>query len=160
MSRNFQRFTDKNVTLVTEDTYFPLVIYTWFGEPSMPAVDEYYRLRWQYDERARKEGTKVVLVTDGSEFKPPPATIRKYLAERAMETDASDALLCYVTCVPSPLLRGVVTAMAWIAGEQLKTNINLGSMNKVLERALVEFEKAGIQAPDVNPESYTPPTPE
>ncbi|MFV8754838.1 hypothetical protein ACNOYE_30190 [Nannocystaceae bacterium ST9] len=153
------RFHDGNATLVVDARYFPLTIYTWFGAATMSLVDEYFKARWQFDARAQAAKTKVIIVTDLSAFGAPPATIRKALAERAKDTDKSDALHCYVTCVPNSLLRGVVTALQWIAGDQAKQNTNLASMMLTLRFALNEYEKLGITVPNVDPASYAAPEP-
>jgi hypothetical protein len=151
------RTHDGAATLITDVRYFPLVIYTWFGSANMATVDEYYKRRWENDARARAAKTKVIMVNDLAHVAPPPATIRKSIAERAKETDASDALHCYITSVPNPLMRGVVTAMQWIVGEQMKPNVNVGSMTQALRLAVAEFQKLGIEPPDIDIANYAPP---
>jgi hypothetical protein len=142
---------------VTDTRYFPLVIYTWFGSSTMATVDEYYKRRWENDARAHAAKTKVIMVNDLAHVAPPPATIRKSIADRAKETDASEALHCYITSVPNPLMRGVVTAMQWIVGEQMKPNINVASMTHALRLAMAEFEKLGIKPPSIDIGQYAAP---
>lgn len=152
------RFHDGGSTLIIDNRYFPLTIYTWFGAGSIPLVDEYFKRRWENDARARKENTKVILVTDLAHVSPPPATFRKAMGERAKETDVSDALHCYITSVPNALMRGVITAMQWIGGEQMKRNTNVANMAQALHLAINEYEKLGIDPPQLNVAEYVSPT--
>ncbi|KIG15388.1 hypothetical protein DB30_05651 [Enhygromyxa salina] len=123
-------------------------------------MDEYYKVRWAMDAQAKQKNTKVIIVTDLSEFKPPPATIRKELAERAIATDASDAFYRYVTVVPSALLRGVLTAIQWIGGEQLRENTNVPTIDRAIALSLAEYEKLGIPPLRIQADSYKVPLPE
>jgi hypothetical protein len=151
------RFVDGGASLVVDLRYFPLCIFIWHGNSTLVLVEEYIKTRAACDTRARAEKTKLIVVTDLANAGAPPATVRKAIAEGAAILDKSEAMHSYVTCVPNSLLRGVVTALQWVAGEQSKPNKNVASMMLGIRHALQEYETMGLKVPDVDPNAYAPP---
>lgn len=145
---------DGAASLVIDGRYFPLTIYTW-QRSSMHLAREYSLARRAFDARARDEGSKVILISDLTAFGMPTAKVRKAIADDAADADTSDAMHAYVSIVPNALVRGVITAMVWIIGGQMRPNTNVANMPSALRVALAECDRLGMPRPSLDPDAYS-----
>lgn len=149
-NRDVYETSDPNGAKVVFDTrYFPIFIHEWHGTATMKIAEEHYPAREPVYERARREGAKLVIITDLSNASTPPATVRKLLGEKAQSDANVDELIGYVILVPSAVMRGVVTALSWIIGENVKPIVYARSMEDALEKATKMAEHAGVTYPPV-----------
>lgn len=140
--------------IVLDSRHFPVVVQAFIGQPTMEMAKTYFEARRAWFERARVENTKVFIIADLSKTSSPTATVRKYLGDTAKIEDDRDELLAYATCVPSAIMRGVVTALKWIIGDELKPTTLVATMDESFEKARKTLESHGVNVP---PFAYTPP---
>lgn len=140
--------------IILDGRYFPVIFQAWIGQPTMEMAKSYFEARGALFDRAQAERTKVFIVSDLAKTGSPTATVRKYIADTAKTEDDRDELLGYATCVPSAIMRGVVTALKWIIGDEVKPVILFASMDAAIEKARQGLETHGI---NVQPFTYNPP---
>lgn len=104
-----------------DSTHFPIIPMWWAGVLSERLFD---RL-WDYRNEALMGHVPfIVLVHDIDDVKPMDAKLRKYLADKG-ETDPEIQAkkVTSIILVTSPVMRGVMTAVKWIAGEKFPLEI-------------------------------------
>lgn len=135
-------------SIVCDTRHFPLIVQAWIGQPSLEMAKSYFELRRaMFFERARMEKTKVFIVADLSKLSSPSAIVRKYIGDTAKIEDDRDELLGYVSVVPSAIMRGVVTALKWIIGDDVKPITLASSMEEGFARARQVLESNDISVP-------------
>lgn len=141
-------FVDGSASVVVDDRSWPVVFATWFGEATVPLVEEYFAHHATLIERARAERTRIVLVTDTFGADRPSPKARKRIGELSAAQAATVAphTLKSIVVIESALLRGVVTALAWI-DPGLAQSENIASIEGAIERALALLDGAGIPRP-------------
>ena len=75
--------TSGDAAVVVDDTYFPIVIATWFGPPNERLINYYVEWQTKQLRRAATDATRVATVIDALDGVRPPATIRKVLTEHS-----------------------------------------------------------------------------
>lgn len=133
--------------------YLPLIICTWTGAPTLEVMNFFFERRKAHFDRALASGTKIIQISDLSNMATPPATIRQYIGEQGKIRDVHDGFLSYVVVVPNAVIRGVITAMKWIAGDDVKPVEFSPSIDDAMKKAAKTFESAGIA---FSPAAYTP----
>jgi hypothetical protein len=108
-----------------DSTYFPIVTMWWGGLISERLFD---RL-WDYRNEVLtchvpELAPLVVLVHTIDDIKPMDAKLRKYLADKGENDPVIQAKrVTSIVLVTSPVMRGVMTAVKWIAGEKFPLEI-------------------------------------
>jgi hypothetical protein len=144
--------------IVVDDTHFPLVVATWIGAPTPPAVRDYFAWLNAILERAQREGTSFVNVGDGRLAGVPSAAVRALIADLSKEWYARHAgkQLKAVVVVDNPLIRGVLRALAWLAGD-LDTE-QIATCEEALTFAVRLLERSGVKPPrGLVPSAWQPP---
>lgn len=148
-----------DASLVLDSRHFPVVIARPVGAFTESFVDHYY-LKWRNPlaERASAEGKEIVVIFDFSQGKSPPATIRKRAGDYSKNDPQVKGLSTTVIVVNNPLLRGVITAMIWMAGSDNVKTAFAANIEDALTRGLNELSGAGHDLPDIDPKTYTCPS--
>jgi hypothetical protein len=155
MNDKYETITDSSGASFSLDSrYFPLIICTWTGVPTLEIMQFHFERRKPHFNRALTAGTKVIQISDMSSMSSPPATIRKYSGEQGKLCDAHEAFIGYVGVVPNAVIRGVVTALQWIVGGDVKPIEFSPSIDEAIKKAAKKFETAGIDFPPI---TYTQP---
>ena len=150
-----QRYTDGSAELVIDEGYAPLIVMTWFGEPTNQLIDKY--LGWARELIADNVANdrKIAVVADCREVVRPDATVRRYYADHA-EDDPS--LIISVAVIDSALVRGALTAIRWVLGDRFAV-VSVPTLEEAFERAFEAVEAVGLTAPREALADYEVPTP-
>ena len=149
---------DPGRSLTLDERYFPLLISTWIGEPTLEMVDRYFAWNTVALIRARTEGMMAAVVIDALDAGLPDSSVLQVVAARSLdiEDDAERYSIGqgYVA-LRSKLVRGALTAIRWV-------NPNVGihpmkSMEAALAAALRELRERGHPMPVRVPEVYERP---
>jgi hypothetical protein len=111
---------DAGDVIVANDTYFPIIVATWFGSPSERAVRGYFAWLDEMLARALRERVPIVNVTDSGLADVPTADVRRLVAELAKQWERAGATKDRVTScvvVDNALIRGVLRALSWLHGD-------------------------------------------
>ena len=128
---------DGECTIIVDTKHWPVVFATWFGEPTEGAVMRYFAANEALFNRARKERTRFVLVTDAAFTQRPSPKVRKLIAQQtnAQPADSQELAVGSIIIVESALIRGVVTALTWIL-PRLKDSRIVGGVDEAIDVAL------------------------
>ena len=148
---------DRESYVTADNRHYPIVIFRPESIWSEGTV-EYYFHKWRNPilDYAVSQGEKVVPMLDLTKSKTPPATLRKQAGDEASGDKEHPGLVKTVCVVTSPVLRGVMTALVWIAGTENVPIAFLSTYPEALRLALEELEMAGVsKLPDIDPDTYT-----
>lgn len=156
-----QTYTDRKepaVKISFDNRHYPIVI----AKPHRGWAEDavrYYFEGWRNPiaAHAASEGKKVVIIFDMTTSTVPPATVRKTAGEFSSTDGTNKGLLRTLVVVDSPMLRGVITAIMWLAGDIPLSFA--GTMSEAIERAIRELEQHSVAVPDINPDKYEFPMP-
>jgi hypothetical protein len=150
---------DSDDVIVVDDTYFPVLVATWFGAPSEGAVRVYFGWLEEMLEQALRDNVPLVNVTDSTAAGVPDARVRRVIAELTKTWEAAGAGPSRVTScvvVDSAVIRGVLQVLAWLHGD-LKT-MQVSTCEKALTEAIEVLRRAGCTPPTgLVPKAWTRP---
>ncbi len=155
-----ERHEEPTGGVVLDARWFPVVIGTWWGEPSPALLDALYAWVDRMLERAREEGTKVVLVFDALDVTRASSAMRRRLAA---ESDARQGLLRervlgIFVVVRGAFVLGLVAAILSIVRPSMRLS-SFASPEAALERALVKLLHARVPFPvGLDPRAYVRPS--
>src|SRR5690242_9647371 len=134
----------EGASVVVDDSWPGIVFASWFGEASVTLVDHYYDCHESVLARARGARTKFVLVTDTFGAGRPSPAARKRIADRfaALGPDAKDITVATYIIIENALLRGVVTALAWL-DPRLESSVTVASPAAAIEGATAVLKTQG-----------------
>jgi hypothetical protein len=150
---------DAPSAIVIDDGARGIVIATWFGEPTLALVDRYFEWHSAHLDRLRKERARFVLITDTFATARPSPSARKRIAERtqALGPDVPHLTIGSYLVVESALIRGAITALAWLHAP-LADTVAVGSPALAIGAALRDLDAAGIaRPPNLSPGTYSRP---
>jgi hypothetical protein len=141
---------------VLDARFFPLLVTRNRGEMTIPTFDKLMEWRNGWVAYAAKQGTKVYLIAYTTELRPPSALVRKHVAESISRDSENPGMLGTGTVVPNALLRGVMTAIIWVAGGKEKSGMGESSSNMpdAIRLAFAAFDQAKLPRPKVDPDTY------
>ncbi len=146
--------------MTLDSRYFPLLFIGIMGSMTAEMLDEYYVNRRPLTDKARATGTKIILVIDSSRMEVPTATMRKYVADRMLDEDTqAGCILEYINIIPNSLMRGVATALAWMAGDKGAPSRNVGTMDAAINTAMKSYASHSLSCPKP-PADYQVPGPQ
>ena len=154
-----ETIADDHARIVVDDRYFPLVVTTWFGDPSEAMVERYFAWLVGLVDRTVAAQTKYVLITDASDAKRPRPSVRQQIAERtdALPDVVVDINVGNYVVVENPLVRGALTAMQWLS-RSTWTNKTVGSCAEAIALGLEDLDGHGIPRPaGLDPARYARP---
>lgn len=146
------------MSIVVDDSLWPIVIATWFGEPSEALVEKYFAHHATLLERARGWGERIVLVTDTFATERPSPRARKRIVEltEAQPKDTLELTVKSYIVIESAIMRGVVTALSWVYPKMAESE-NVASLAIAIERASTDLRALGITPPRVSLEGHARP---
>lgn len=150
---------DGEATVVIDPRGWPIIIATWFGEPTELLVDRYFAAHAVLLDRARRSRERIVLITDAFATERPSAKARKRITDLTAEqpADVQTLTVASYVVIENPMIRGVVTALAWVNPKMAESE-NVASITIALERSLAALDAAGIPRPKgLTPSSYRRP---
>ena len=150
---------DGDATLVADARYFPLIISTFTGATTEKIMCRYFAWNNAQAERADRENTKFITLSDARLAKRPDATVRKTIAELSDEAPAAlhERHLPSVLVLESAIVRGALTAIQWMSRNEFKT-LSAPTMAAGFERVLASLAAERISIPSgLDPATYVAP---
>ncbi|MFO7562365.1 MAG: hypothetical protein R6X02_06955 [Enhygromyxa sp.] len=104
----------------------------------MELIDKFLIERRRVLERCATESPNLpgVQIADLANFGTPAATVRKHLGDKAKAQDKefTETFAGYIVVVPNAVIRGVVTALNWIIGDDGKPILYASSLKEVFSK--------------------------
>lgn len=122
--KGVSQYQYKDTRFVFDDSIFPFFCVRQYGPGVPDTLRLIYQVRKPITDHAAKLGTKAIMIFDINEMPAPDAVSRKGVAEIAKVGEAVPGFLTTIVIVPNPLLRGVVTAIAWMGVTDLASAAN------------------------------------
>lgn len=136
-----------------DDRHFPLIVMYWVGTPDAELCTDVFAWRDKMLERAAAKGEFAIVIHHTNKMVNPSATARRRTAEVA---PAGPQLLGNYVVANNPLLRGVMTALKWMAGDSIKIT-TYAKIDDALTTALKALDSAGTIPPLTSASAYAPP---
>jgi hypothetical protein len=132
--------TESGGYLTIDTTYAPIIKVWWFGVVSPELIDSFWAFR---DEVLIDRMPCVILIHHIEDADPVEATSRKYLAEKGKnDPRVQRGEFLSIIVVVSAILRGVMTAVQWMAGDKFPLEFvpNMEQAFKVARKLLEKRE--------------------
>lgn len=145
---NYTVIRDVNNAVIFDDRVPGFVFTTWFGEATVPLVDRYYERHASHLADLRKEKRRFVLITDTFAAARPSPNARKRIADLLVTLGPDRRYLTVGSylVIESALIRGAVTALAWLDASLAET-VSVPNVDVAIERGLVDLRNAGQAVP-------------
>ena len=150
---------DEDCAVALDSRMHPVMISSWHGAPSVPAIDAFYRWSDIRAAAAMAAEQQLIRIADLSRARPPVAAARKRAFEHARNDLVIEVSLVLFVVVDDPTLRSIVNTMRWIGGGRRELEIvTVERMSKAIELTLERLRAERIPAPDgLDPIRYEPP---
>jgi hypothetical protein len=135
------RRVDGDSEFVMDSGHMPLVITTWFGSPTLGLVEAYGEWFARFVERCRTSNRKFVLLDDAMRAGRPAPPVRGLLAKIQCP---SDVVIDRVVATDAAAIRGALTALSWITGNQIKST---PTINEGIRDCLAALDAAKVARP-------------
>lgn len=136
--------------IVFDDTYFPVVVSTWFGRASEPAVRAFYEHLGRSVRRAIAEGTILVNIVDSGPAEVPTADVRRLVSELTTAWEKEGAgpdTVRAIVVVESAPIRGVLNVLGWLHPGGMRTE-HLARLDRAVAAGLEALRAKGRPLPD------------
>lgn len=130
-----------------DSSKFPLIMVRWAGRADAANFTAFFDALSALHERARVESVLLVTVHDARKSERPDAQARDVVAQRLKTTTLGKSLLDIVVTDSAPL-RGVVTAMGWVAPGPMAKVKAVKDMDAAMALARDAFQAAGFPVPE------------
>ncbi len=150
---------DGGSSVIGDIRHFPVLIVTWFGEPTEPLVRAYFAWSDEVAREAHANGQRYAIISDNSHALRPSPTVRKLIATLIDEGPAAktDRVVASFAVFESALVRGAVTAMQWLSRQSWNLHTT-ATVQHAVEGALDALAEQGIQRPaHLSPATYVTP---
>jgi hypothetical protein len=153
------KFTDRyqaeDAELIWDSRYFPLLISRTKNQTTPGLMKFLAEKRNICCEYAKSTGMRTIHISDASTAQAPDAVNRKIITEMMKEADKPYLNVHFgtVLILVNPLMRGVLTAVAWMAGGDSTPLYSAASMEGAFEQCRKLYGKAGLDVPDF-PSNY------
>ena len=150
---------DGEASIAFDTRHLPIVIATWFGEPTEALVDGYFDVHERMLRGLEAKGQHFILVTDSFATERPSAKVRRRIVDRMQRIErlATERTLQSYVIISNALIRGVMIALAWI-DPKLQGSENVKTPAEAIERAFARLDAEGIRRPpDLSARSYQRP---
>jgi hypothetical protein len=136
--------------IAADDTFFPIVVATFFGAVSEPAIERYFGWLHRMQQRAVSESVPLVNVTDAGPAGVPSARVRRLIAEQTLAwgaaNDKANVLVTSWVVVDNAAIRSVLRVLEWLHGSLKNNYVRTGEI--ALAGAISDLEAAGMPAPE------------
>lgn len=152
---------DGDAAVIGDIRHFPVMITTWFGEPTEDLIRHYFA--WS-DEVARQAigcGQRYVIISDNARARRPPPTVRKLVTKLidGGPAAATDCIVATFVVFESALVRGAVTAMQWLSIKDWNLT-TAATVQQAVAEALKAVDQYGFPRPArLSPARYVAPDP-
>lgn len=143
-----------------EDRHYPILVGTWVGQATVAQCREFTRWHDAQVRRALASGDRLISISDSLESVRPDANVRRCFADwiAGQPQAYRDASVLTLAVLDSALIRGALTAIAWIR-EEARQIVPVASMEHALEVALRTLDEHGIARPEgLQPGTYVRPS--
>jgi hypothetical protein len=149
------RHEDQGCVLTMDNNHYPIVFCDMNGAFTLKSVDFFFNTwRTPLAKYAHSRNEAIVTIMVLNNLRPPPATVRKAAGEYVKEDAHTPGLLCVNMVVTNPLMRGVITAIVWIAGSE-NTNVQYHpTIEAAIRSSNKSLEMAGFPTSKVDPATY------
>lgn len=135
--------------LFVDDRHLPLIVVSWFGSPPAEFADALQRMLDGVYARARRVGTQVVVVSDGTGGRVPSLGALRRLASLRHDPELLLEVLA-VAPPTNPMIRSMISAIALRIGDPRQRRI-VGSYAEALDLASEVLADANLELPDEVP---------
>jgi hypothetical protein len=144
------RYQEADAELIWDSRYFPLLISRTHKQTTPGLMKFLAEKRNICCEYAKSTGTRTIHISDVSTSQTPDAVSRKIISDIMKEADKPylDVHLGTVVILLNPLMRGVVTAVAWMAGSDSTPLYSAASMDDAFTQCRKAYGKTGIEPPE------------
>lgn len=150
---------DGGSSVVGDIRHFPVLIATWFGEPTESLVRAYFAWSDEVASEAHAHGQRYAIISDNSHALRPSPTVRKLIATLIDDGPAAktDRVIASFVVFESALVRGAVTAMQWLSRQSWNLRTS-ATVQQAVGGALEALAEAGIAPPThLSPATYVTP---
>jgi len=154
----FRQFSEMRVTF--DDRYAPVIITLFKGRADLDTARWTTEVQRQATLDAMANGHKIVNISDATHAERPPPQVRRYWADTLKKAGpkALDGTLSSYVVIANPLMRGVMTAIGWLA-EEVRMVRSVPTLSEAIRRGLEDLDAAGVPRPEgLSPETYVPPS--
>jgi hypothetical protein len=139
---------DGTAAIIIDEGPHPVIVTTWFGEATVPIVDEYYGWLGPRMAKARASGERLVLLNDTFAVERPTPMVRKRLADKTSAQNKEDgkAMIGSVVVVENVLIRGAVTALGWILPSLSESDF-VGTLEEGIDRCFAILAREEVRTP-------------
>ncbi|PRQ09057.1 hypothetical protein [Enhygromyxa salina] len=150
---------DDGCVLTMDNRYYPVVFCHMNGAFTLKSVEFFFGTwRAQLAKYAHSQNEAIVTILVLSSLRPPPATVRKAAGEYVKMDAHTPGLLCVNFVVTNPLMRGVITAIVWIAGSENTNAAYFPTIEDAVRASNKSLEAAGFPTSSLDPSTYQAPT--
>ena len=135
-------------SIVFDETWFPVVIATWYGKASEESVRAYYERLGAALARAQAEGLVLVNVVDSAKAEVPSAEIRRLITELTVvweKQGADPTTVRAFVVIESAAIRGVIHVLNWLHGGM--RSVNVASLEQAVAASIEALRAAGQPVP-------------
>lgn len=135
--------------IVFDDTFFPVVVSTWFGRASEPAVRAFYAHLGDAVRRAIADGTILVNIVDSGPAEVPTADVRRLISEltTAWENEgAGPETVRALVVIESAAMRGVLNVLGWLHPGGMRSE-HVASLDRAVLAGLEALRAKGRPLP-------------
>lgn len=125
---------------------FPLVLFTWSETATAEATRAIFEDMLKMSARAKQEGVHTVSIHDARGSSRPTPETRAVMAEMAKNAPDMRTLMDVVV-LDSAALRGVLTAISWVAPGVMKRTKTAASLPEAFTLAEAAFKAVGQPVP-------------
>ena len=129
-----------------DDDAFPLVLVTWTGTVTAESIRSLIEESNRIAARAEKAGVSTVTIHDSRKQGRPSPETRVLMADLTKATAVSHSL-GEVVVLDSAALRGVLTAISWVAPGAIRKVKTVASLDDAYAKAAELFKAAGQAVP-------------
>jgi hypothetical protein len=139
---------DGDGAVIGDIRHFPVLIVTWFGEPTEHLVRRYFGWSDDVARHAIARGQRYVIISDNSRARRPPPTVRKIVSKLIDDgpAAATDCVIETFVVFESALVRGAVTAMQWLSMKDWNLR-TAATVQLAVEGALKAVDDYGLPRP-------------
>jgi hypothetical protein len=132
---------DGNSQLLLVEELAPIFIATWIGPATLPLVAVFQEWTEARVDEAVAAGHPAFLISDASAAGLPSAAVRRAFAEQKLDA----ATRSYVV-ITNKVMRGAMTAVAWLMGEELDV-VTCRTLADALAQASEATRSCGLTPP-------------
>jgi hypothetical protein len=160
MPTDYFQARDGEGGVVGDARHFPVLIATWFGEPTERLVRRYFAWSDEVASEAYERRERYVIIADNTKARRPQPQTRALIATLidAGPAAKTDRIVESFAVFDSALVRGAVTAMQWLSKKDWNLTTT-ATVQQAITAALAVLAKHGLRRPPgLSAERYVAPS--